>query len=128
MTVTITRAHRDARYEELLTDLTAVRDGDLELGQGAGEQGRRLRRRFEPELGLRGQLDRNNAGPRGRVETELQAARFASVLGVLQDRAEHAAGRRAVEEPGVAQRACEVLAACDDARRQLVAQPAGARA
>jgi hypothetical protein len=130
MTVTITRAQRDALYEEMLTDLTAVGDIYLALNNGDGARARRLWRRFEPELRLLEQLGWNPVEPLERFTIDLPHEVLVRALGVLQDRAEHAVGEH-LDEPAeslqIAQRALQALGACRGALSQLADAQAGER-
>jgi hypothetical protein len=129
MTVTITRAQRDALYQEMLTDLTAVGDIYLALNNGDGTQARRLWQRFDPELRLLDQLGWNPVESFDRFEIVLPDEVLVRALGDLQERAEHAVGEH-LDEPNeslqIAQRALQALGACRGALSQL-ATKAGER-
>lgn len=130
MTVTITRAQRDALYQEMLTDLTAVGDIYLALNNGDGTQARRLWQRFDPELRLLDQLGWNPVESFDRFEIVLPDEVLVRALGDLQDRAERAVGEH-LDEPNeslqIAQRALQVLGACRGALSELAAKRAGER-
>jgi hypothetical protein len=86
MTVTVTRAPRDALHEEMLSDLTAVGAGYLAPSKGEGEEARRLWR-LEPEL-----LDAIGWSPVKPVDgPAIQIPRdvFVRALGNLWERAVH---------------------------------------
>jgi hypothetical protein len=122
MTVTITRAQRDALYQEMLTDLTAVGDIYITLNADDGDAARRLWRRFEPELRLLDQIGWDAADPREQVAVDLPPELLVRALTHLQERAEHVVGERIAEHdesPAIAQRALEVLAACRSALSQF---------
>jgi len=71
MIVTITRAQRDALYEEMLSDLTGVGDIYLALNNRDDEAARRLWQRFEAELRLLDQLGWSPVEPLDRFEIDL---------------------------------------------------------
>jgi hypothetical protein len=127
MTVTITRAQRDALYEEMLTDPTAVGDIHLELDNGDGEEARRLWRRFEAELRLLDELGWAAVEPCEQFAIDLPPALLVRALAHLQERSEHAVGEH-LNAPDdsleIAQQAVQVLAACRGAFEQLADQRA----
>lgn len=130
MTVTITRAQRDALYEEMLGDLTGVGDVYLALNNGETEEARHLWRRFEPELRLLDAIGWAPVEPRERFAIDLPQDTLVRALGRLQERAEQTIGAHLAEPKDgveVAQRAVQVLGACHGALCQLADQPAGLR-
>lgn len=130
MSVTITRAQRDALYEEVLCDLTGVGDIYLCLDKGDAEQARRLWERFEGQLRLLDEIGWGAVEPRERFSIELPDEILVRALGWLQERAEQAVGSH-ISEPKdgveVAQRGLRVLGACRDVLGQLASQRVGPR-
>ncbi len=130
MSVTITRAQRDALYEEVLGELTGVGDIYLCLNKGDAEQARRLWARFESQLRLLDEIGWSEVEPRDRFSIELPHDLLVRALGRLQERAEQAVGSH-ISEPKdgveVAQRGLQVIGACRDVLRQLASQRVGER-
>jgi hypothetical protein len=127
MTVTITRAQRDALYEEMLTDLTAVGDIHLELDKGNGEDARQLWRRFEAELRLLDQLGWNPVEPREQFAIDLPPELLVRALGHLEERAEQTVGEHLAQPNNsleITRQAVQVLGACRGAFEQLADQRA----
>jgi hypothetical protein len=130
MPITITRAHRDALYEELLTDLTGVGDIYLALSNRDSELAQRLWRRYEPELRLLDQLGWSPVEPIERFAIDLPREVLVRALAGLQERAEQIVGMHIAEPKDgveVAQRAVHALAACRSAVAQLAIEHAGER-
>jgi putative protein kinase ArgK-like GTPase of G3E family len=122
MTVTITRAQREALYQEMLTDLSGVGDIYITLNAGNGDGARRLWQRFDAELRLLDQLGWDAADPREQVAVDLRPGSLVRVLAHMQERAEHTVSEELAdrdENRAIAQRAVEVLAACRSVLAQL---------
>jgi hypothetical protein len=90
MTVTISRAQRDALYEEAVDDLSAVGDIEVALDSGKGEEARYLWRRFDADLRLLDQIGWARTDPREEFTIDLPPELLVRVLGRMEDRAEHA--------------------------------------
>jgi len=122
MPITITRAHRDALYEELLTDLTRVGDIYLALENGDGQLAQRLWRRYDAELRLLDQLGWSPVEPVERFAIDLPQELLVRALGGLRERAEQVVETHITEPKEgveVAQRAVNMLAACRGTLAQL---------
>ncbi len=130
MSVTITRAQRDALYEEVLGELTGVGDIYLCLDKGDAEQARRLWERFEAQLRLLDEIGWGEVEPQERFDVDMPPELLARAMGRLQERAEQAVGSH-ISEPKdgveVAQRGLRVLSSCRDVLGQLAACRAGER-
>lgn len=127
MPVTISRAHRDALYAEVVDVLAAIDDIQLELENGEGEEARRLWRRFDAVLRLLDQLGWDPVQPRDQVAIDLPPELLVRALGQLEERAEHGV-REHLARPNdsleIAQQAIHVIAACRGAIEQLADQRA----
>jgi hypothetical protein len=129
MAITITRAQRDALYEEVLTDLTGVGDIYHVLNGGHPDGARRMWRRFDAEFRLLDEIGWERDDGRERFVIDLPADVLVMVLGDLQQRAEETLGEHVIlprEGTDLAQRALDVLGACRGALREFAEQP-GAR-
>jgi hypothetical protein len=125
MPVTITRAHRDALYEELPTELTGLEDVYLALSNGDGELARDLWRRFDAELRLLDQLGWAPVEPIEEFAIDLPRDVLIRAVGRLQERAEQALDAHVNaprEDLQIAQHAVHVLAACRGAIAQLTGE------
>lgn len=126
MTITITRAQRDALHEEVMTDLTAVGDVYHLLSQGDSDAARSMWRHFDAEFRLLDEIGWEREDGRERFVIDLPADALVTVLGALHRRAEEDL-REHITQPregtDLAQRALEVLGACRGALDELTGQP-----
>jgi hypothetical protein len=88
MTVTVTRAPRDALDEEMFSDLTAVGPIYLALSKGEGEEARRSWR-SEPELRPLDAIGWSPVEPLDRLAIQMRLAVLVRALGRLWERAVH---------------------------------------
>lgn len=130
MSVTITRAQRDALYEEILGELTGIGDIYLCLDQGDAEQARGLWERFAPQLRLLEAIGWAPVEPREEFRLDVPPAVLAPAMATLQARAEQAVGAH-ISEPKdgleVAQRALQGLGTCRVVLGQLSSTREGER-
>jgi len=125
MSVTITRAQRDALYEEVLGELTGVGDIYICLDHGDAEQARRLWERFEGQLRLLDDIGWGAVEAQERFSLDMPHELLVRTLGRLQERAEQAVGSH-ISEPKdgveIAERGLRVIGACRAALGQLAAR------
>lgn len=80
MSLTINRRDRDALYDGLMTDLTAIGDIFTDLHNDEPVPAKRLRRRFEVELRLLDDLGWENEPETERFELTMPAAELRPII------------------------------------------------
>jgi hypothetical protein len=80
MNLTITRTERDALYDSLVTDLSAVGDISIDLDNDEPAHAKRLRRRFEVELRLLDDLGWEKEPDREQFELTMPARELRPII------------------------------------------------
>lgn len=80
MSLTINRTDRDALYDSLVTDLSAIGDISIDLGNDEPTHAKRLRRRFEVELRLLDDLGWEKEPDREQFELRMPAAELRPII------------------------------------------------
>jgi hypothetical protein len=80
MNLTINRTERDALYDSLVTDLSAVGDISIDLDNDEPAHAKRLRRRFEVELRLLDDLGWEKKPDREQFELTMPAAQLGPII------------------------------------------------